>query len=186
MQPQNILRSLATAVVFNFGVFAGSAQTTQYLYTGSLTFVTLNPGTYNIVAYGAQGGSYGGFDYFRNIYYFVSGGLGAGMGGEFTFFAPATLTLLVGGSGGSSPLGCGGGGGSFVVNGTTPLVVAGGGGGATGAGAGSHTLSPMNGGDGLVSNGGNGGAGGNGGLTGGGGGGYRGNGGNAFYGGGGG
>ena len=62
----------SVALVLQFGVLAGSAQTGIYLYTGSETPITLNPGTYNITAYGAQGG--GGF-----------GGLGAEMSGEFSF-----------------------------------------------------------------------------------------------------
>src|ERR1041385_276959 len=108
------------AVVLVFGALAGSAQTGHYLYSGSNQIITLNPGTYNITAYGAQGG--------WNNYDHSPGGLGAEMGGQFYFSVPTTLTLLVGGVGGGQ--GSGGGGGTFVVNGNTPLVVAGGGGGA--------------------------------------------------------
>jgi hypothetical protein len=43
------------------GVLAASAQTGQYLFTGSITNITLNPGTYDIKAYGAQGGLF--YDY---------------------------------------------------------------------------------------------------------------------------
>ncbi len=112
------------------GVGAGGWQvlqnvvsyTNRFLFTGAKTNITLPAGIYSITAYGAQGGpgdSYG-----------ISGGLGAEMEGEFCFFAPTTLTLLVGGVG-TNPWNAsgGGGGGSFVVNGATPLVVAGGGGG---------------------------------------------------------
>ena len=47
----------AIAVVLQFGVLASSAQTGIYLFSGSETTITLNPGTYDITAYGAQGGS---------------------------------------------------------------------------------------------------------------------------------
>jgi hypothetical protein len=110
---------MLAAVTLLFGVLASSAQTTnQFLYTGSETNITLNPGTYNITAYGAQGGSASG----------GAGGNGAEMEGQFSFATAVTLTLLVGGNGGSGS-GGGGGGGSFVVNGSTALVIAGGGGG---------------------------------------------------------
>ena len=127
-----------------FGVVAlwdQLAPTNRYLFSGSETNITLNPGTYVITAYGASGGSppYGG-----------KGGLGAKMSGEFNFSASTILTLLVGGggsggsgSGGSGGSGGGGGGGSFVVQARTPLVIAGGGG---GGGALGH-----DGGDGTVS-----------------------------------
>ncbi len=81
------------SVVLVFGVMAGSAQTGHYLYSGSKQNITLDPGTYNIVAYGAQGG--------WNNYDYSPGGLGAQMEGQFTFTAPTTLTLLVGGVGGA-------------------------------------------------------------------------------------
>src|ERR1035441_4845075 len=48
------------AVFLQFGVLAGYAQTGQYLFTGSETTITLNPGLYYITAYGAQGGTGGG------------------------------------------------------------------------------------------------------------------------------
>src|SRR5580704_13624237 len=81
-------KSFICAAILLLGTLAGSAQTGTYLYTGSETTITLNPGTYNITAYGAQGGG--------GVY---SGGLGAEMEGEFDFTAATTLTLLVGGAG---------------------------------------------------------------------------------------
>lgn len=110
----------------------GNAQTGDYRYSGSETTITLNPGTYDITAYGAQGG---------NAVNGNTGDLGAEMVGQFYFPQVETLAILVGGGGGSSSFnGGGGGGGSFVFNGTTPLVVAGGGGGggvsASGSGGG--------------------------------------------------
>jgi len=109
----------AAALILQVGVPAGSAQTGQYLNTGSLTTITLNPGLYDITVYGAQGGASE-----------FAGGLGAEMEAEFRFTTATTLTLLVGGAGvNNSYGGGGGGGGSFVVNGTRPLIIAGGGGG---------------------------------------------------------
>jgi hypothetical protein len=116
--------------VLQFGALASSAQTNQYLFTGSKRNITLNPGIYKITAYGAQGGTCPS----------GPGGLGAEMEAEFSFSGLTTLTLLVGGGGARNPAGGSGGGaggGSFVVNGTVPLLVAGGGGGsAVGSGGG--------------------------------------------------
>ncbi len=95
----------AAALVLQFGVLASSAQTSIYLFTGSETTITLNPGTYDITAYGAQGGGGSG----------DNGGLGAEIAGTFTFLASALLTLLVGGGGGYSG---GGGGGGYTGNGS--------------------------------------------------------------------
>src|SRR5450755_1542089 len=106
MKTKNALCGLAIAVVLQLGVLAGSAQTNIYLFSGSLTNITLPPGTYIITAYGAPGGiSYG------------AGGSGAKMSAEFNFSISTTLTLLVGsgGGGGNGQGGGGGGGGSFVV-----------------------------------------------------------------------
>jgi hypothetical protein len=215
MKSKKTGRIVAVAVTMQFGILASSAQTGEYLFTGSETTVNLNPGTYDITAYGAQGGA--GF----GNYYGVSGGgrlggLGAEIEGQFDFSEVETLTILVGGAGsynfsglssyGSAGTG-GGGGGSFVVNGSTPLVIAGGGGGATawytigvgyiGPGSGSGILGSGggNGGNGGNGGGGNGGGGGGGFYSGGGdgsfgygspSGGPGGGGGSSFYGGGGG
>jgi hypothetical protein len=113
------------AVILLFGALASPAQAGVYLYTGSETTINLNPGTYYITAYGANGGNG-----------ILSGGLGAEMEGEFNFTTATAFTLLVGGAGtpGTGDLsgyGAGGGGGSFVVYGGTPMVVAGGGGGGS-------------------------------------------------------
>jgi hypothetical protein len=187
-----IMKKLILSVTAIVGLsMACDAQTQDYQYTGSETTITLQPGLYDIIAYGAQGGSsiYGSFGY-------SAGGLGTQMEGQFYFSASTTLTLLVGGGGGNG--GGGGGGGSFIVNGSTPLVIAGGGGGAgyyspgypglTGTGAGNGGSSGAGtynagGGGGFFSNGGygtgtynatggfaylNGGGGGSGGIAGGG------------------
>jgi hypothetical protein len=142
------------AILLMFGALTGSAQTGDYLYSRSEQTITLNPGTYDITAYGAQGGE--GYAYV--------GGLGAEMEGEFSFSRLTTLTLLVGGIGGFGlEAGGGGGGGSFVVNGSTPLVIAGGGGGSSNSGeAGGPGLTTTSGGgsNGGISGGGGGGGGG--------------------------
>lgn len=129
MKTRNVLCGFLIAAALPLAVSAGFAQTTQYLFTGSETNVTLPPGNYEITAYGAQGGDYTGMNETAN------GGLGAEMEGVFEFTTTTTLTLLVGGTGQIAGTydGAGGGGGSFVVNGTTPLVIAGGGGGASDA-----------------------------------------------------
>jgi hypothetical protein len=174
------LCGLAIAVALQLGMLAGSAQTNIYLFSGSKTTITLNPGTYIITAYGASS-RYSSLIYIDEYY----GGSGAEMSAEFNFSTSTNLTLLVGGAGnGLYASGSGGGGGSFVVEGSTPLVIAGGGGGT------GQVESP--GGNGNVStSGGGGGAGGAGGGNSGGGaggGGFLGNGGNGvdYYGGGGG
>src|ERR1039458_9016798 len=101
------LITLATvAVVLQFGVLPGFSQ--SYLFTGAETTITLNPGTYDITAFGAQGGS-------GIAWPFSSGGpgLGAKMKAEFSFTTATTLTILVGGAGINGGAGGGGGGGSF-------------------------------------------------------------------------
>jgi hypothetical protein len=101
--------SVARAVPFDF------------TYTGSLvTFTVSTTDTYQILAFGAQGGSLisGGL--------IGVGGLGAETGGDFSLTAGEILQIAVGGAGSS----LGGGGGSFVVGpGNAPLLIAGGGGG---------------------------------------------------------
>jgi hypothetical protein len=140
----------------NVAVFTPSSVnvTNIYQYIGVETNITLNPGTYIITAYGAQGGNGNG----------GPGGLGAEMSGRLTFSAFTTLTLLVGGVGYSSG-GGGGGGGSFAVNGSTPLVVAGGGGGGGYSSAGLAGVTGTNGGAGDSGFGGGGGIGGGGGYA---------------------
>jgi hypothetical protein len=115
------------AVTLLSASLASYAQVGTYLFTGSESTVTLNPGIYNITAYGAQGcGSLTGGGV---------GGLGAQMSAQFYFPGVTTITLLVGGGGivgySSSGGGAGGGGGgSFVALGSSPLLIAGGGGGS--------------------------------------------------------
>jgi hypothetical protein len=130
MQPRIALPQLAAASFAYFGVLCADSAPAQTFYPGPETTVTLAPGTYDILAYGAQGGA--------GVW---TGGLGAEAAGIFTFQNFTTLSLLVGGMGNSGVNSGGGGGGSFVVEGTMPLAVAGGGGGSgsysSGVGAGS-------------------------------------------------
>ncbi|HTI83161.1 MAG TPA: Hint domain-containing protein [Acetobacteraceae bacterium] len=146
-----------------------------FTYQGAViqTETITTSGTYDIVAYGAQGGNGGD----------TTGGLGAEVGGDFVLTAGEVIEVVVGGAGASGVAG-GGGGGTFVretFNGTNPvhipLVIAGGGGGggygASNGGDGSINTSGDAGigtGGGAGGSGGSGGAGG--GKAGGGGGGY--------------
>src|SRR5215469_8945843 len=100
------IRPLLSAAFF-LGLLAisASAQTSIYVFSGTETNITLSPGTYEITAYGAQGGvanDNGG-----------NGGLGAEMEGAFSFTTATTLTILAGsgGGGGYNLYGGGGGGG---------------------------------------------------------------------------
>jgi hypothetical protein len=153
---------------------AAHAQRVNFTYTGQLvTFQVPETGLYQIVAFGAQGGSGTFFNFGVG-----AGGRGAEIGGNFSLTAGEVLQIAVGGAGkdGSANDG-GGGGGSFVVGlDNTPLVIAGGGGGG-GASVGGPLpggggLTGPDGGNGINRNGGTGGNGGGGGFGGGGGGGF--------------
>ena len=106
---------------------APTASATTFLFSGaSVDFAIPVVGTYQITAFGAQGGSSGtGAD-------LVHGGSGAEIRGDSVLAKGDVLEIAVGGYGGRSTVGGGGGGGgSFVLGpGNNPLVVAGGGGGA--------------------------------------------------------
>jgi hypothetical protein len=99
------------------------AQRVNFTYTGKLiTWTVPETGNYQIIAFGAQGGSVTS----GNVT--GPGGLGAEIGGDFSLTAGEVLQIAVGGVG--LPGSSGGGGGSFVVgSGNAPLVIAGGGGG---------------------------------------------------------
>src|SRR5258708_2034494 len=90
MKSKTTLCGVAIAAVLELGLLAGSARAAPYLYSGSMTNVTLNPGTYIVTAYGAPGGGY------VNA---LVGGLGAEMSAQFDFSTSTNLTLLVGGRG---------------------------------------------------------------------------------------
>lgn len=155
--------------VLNCTYTEGSVGATySYDYSGSVKSVTLNPGTYQLEAWGAQGGSYGGI-----------GGKGGYSKGTLTLTSRTTLYIVVGGQGGTTTgvttnggyngggysvaYGAGGGGATHIATATgllsslnsntgSVLLVAGGGGGDAGrsgrdggAGGGAN----MNGGDGY-------------------------------------
>jgi PEP-CTERM motif-containing protein len=83
-------------------------------YTGApVTYTITTTTSYDIVAYGAQGGGTSG----------GVGGYGAEIGGDFTLYAGTVLEIVVGGAGGTAlDHGAGGGGGSFVWILSTPVV----------------------------------------------------------------
>ena len=110
---------------------AAYAQRVNFTYTGKLvTWTVPKTGTYQIIAFGAQGGS--GTFHVPAVGPTGAGGLGAEIGGNFILTAGEILQIAVGGAGADNLVGGGGGagGGTFVVGpDNTPLVIAGGGGG---------------------------------------------------------
>lgn len=132
---------LAGTAVFGLTASGLAARATpiDFTYTGSLVdFTVPATGTYQIIAFGAQGGNIAAVG--------TGGGLGAEIGGDFSLAASEVLQIAVGGAGMSGAGAGGGGGGSFVVGpGNTPLVIAGGGG-----GSGFALGTPFPGGDGLT------------------------------------
>ena len=68
------LYSLFIALALMAGIHSVLAQSNRYLFTGTMTNITLSPGTYVITAYGAQGGTA-----FYEVYPCGSGGKGAKM-----------------------------------------------------------------------------------------------------------
>ena len=118
----------------------------DFTYSGSLVNFTIpTTDTYQIVAFGAQGGSASFSDLFGD--FVGAGGRGAEIGGDFSLTAGEILQVAVGGAGSDMQgFGSAGGGGSFVVGpGNTPLVIAGGGGGGA-----TFVAGPLRGGGGLT------------------------------------
>ncbi len=112
-----------SAMLLAITATAASAAPVTFSYTGGFqSYTASTTGLYNILAFGAQGGSgSGGF-----------GGGGADIGADFTLTAGEVLRIAVGGTGSGGDTG-GGGGGSFVVGpNNTALVIAAGGGGSGG------------------------------------------------------
>ncbi len=122
-----VLLAGATALGLAASASAAHAVPFDFMYTGSLvTFTVPTTDTYQILAFGAQGGSATAGN-LSGV-----GGLGAEIGGNFGLTAGEILQIGVGGAGSNNVGGGvgGGGGGTFVVDqGNTPLVIAGGGGG---------------------------------------------------------
>ena len=121
-------------------VATAAAAPVAFTYTGAFqTFTVPTDGRYDVLAFGAQGGTG------RFISTPPPGGRGAEIGGDFHLIAGERLRIAVGGVGSNTPSaanrlqGGGGGGGSFVVlQGAMPqpLVIAGGGGGGGSDGTG--------------------------------------------------
>jgi hypothetical protein len=165
IRTEMMTRLMLAGTAFLALVASGAARAVpiDFTYTGSVADFTIpTTDTYQILAFGAQGGS--GQIHFPPPETIGPGGLGAEIGGDFLLTAGEVLQIAVGGAG--SDLVGGGGGGSFVVGpGNSPLVIAGGGG-----GGGANPGGPLPGQGGLTSpDGGN--AGGSGGTNGNGGGG---------------
>ncbi len=91
---------------------APTASATTFLFTGAIVdFPVPVAGTYQIIAFGAQGGGSGAGTGL------VHGGGGAEIRGDFVLMKGEMLEIAVGGYGGKSTAGGGGGGGggSFVI-----------------------------------------------------------------------
>jgi hypothetical protein len=174
---------LAGTSLLAIGAVISPAGATTVSFTGQIVdFIVPTTGTYQILAFGAQGGSAIGISAGPS----TPGGEGAEIGGDFNLTKNEVLQVAVGGTGGAGGNAYygGGGGGSFVVGpGNSPLVIAGGGGGSAGSGTTPRVgLTSTGGGTGLGPNtdgriyngspGGSGGGGGVGGYGGGGGGGF--------------
>src|SRR5689334_8047872 len=115
---------------------ADYAQRVDFTYTGKLvTWTVPKTGTYQIIAFGAQGGS-GTCVQGCTPDDIGAGGRGAEIGGNFILTSGEVLQIAAGGAGGDGGTpscagnACmggasgGGGGGSFVVGpGNTPLVI---------------------------------------------------------------
>jgi hypothetical protein len=174
IRTEMMTRLMLAGTAFLALVASGAARAVpiDFTYTGSVADFTIpTTDTYQILAFGAQGGS--GQIHFPPPETIGPGGLGAEIGGDFLLTAGEVLQIAVGGAG--SDLVGGGGGGSFVVGpGNSPLVIAGGGGGGANPGGplpGQGGLTSPDGGNAGGSGGTNGNGGGGGGSFGGGGGG---------------
>ena len=151
---------LVTASLIISTTAAMAAPITSFGFIGSIVqFTVADTGTYQIVAYGAQGGK-------DNAGNGAAVGNGAKIGGTFSLNFGDVLKIAVGGAGQAGAWAGGGGGGTFVYDQTImqALVIAGGGGGGwatgfPGADA-SLTASGSGGGGNAFSDGGGGGGGG--------------------------
>src|SRR5580693_10167645 len=117
-------RALLLAGASALAILASAADANAETFTmpGMFSFTASVSGEYALELFGASGGtpSPGGGH---------PGGKGAEVSGDISLTGGETLTLFVGGQGGSVYSNGGGGGGSFVFNGANVLAVAGGGGG---------------------------------------------------------
>jgi hypothetical protein len=95
----------------------GAATLGTYNYSGVIQKVTVTEtGTYDITAFGAQGGA--GY-HAPGVTFGTVGGQGAEVTGDFQLTQGETLEIVVGGQGKFGYFGGGGGGGSFVLVGNS-------------------------------------------------------------------
>jgi hypothetical protein len=145
-KPEERMRALLLVGTAFLGLvaFGSAARATPFDFTysgGLVTFTVPVTDTYQILAFGAQGGS----GSFGPVPFTGPGGRGAEIAGDFTLTEGEVLQIAVGGAG-TQQGGGGGGGGSFVVApGLMPLVIAGG-----GSGAGANLGGPIPGEGGLI------------------------------------
>jgi hypothetical protein len=130
--PASLAHRLAGAALACIGTVAlassAHAKAVTFDYTGADVMYTINPGTYRITVYGAQGGSTQG----------SSGGVGAEASAIYKIGQTLNLRIGVGGQAPLAQIAAGGGGASFVdfaagsggFNIGVLLLVGGGGGGA--------------------------------------------------------
>ncbi|MBV8796806.1 MAG: hypothetical protein JO136_17885, partial [Hyphomicrobiales bacterium] len=98
---------LTSASLLALMTAAQTASATTFLYSGAIVDFTIPAtGTYQITAFGAQGGSAGGGEIGL-----AHGGGGAEIRGDFVLTKGDVLQIAVGGAGDASADGGGGGGG---------------------------------------------------------------------------
>ena len=100
---------LTSASLLGLLAAAPTASATTFLFGASVDFAIPVAGTYQITAFGAQGGSSG------TGAGLVHGGSGAEIRGDFVLAKGDVLEIAVGGYGGRSTVGGGRGDGSFVL-----------------------------------------------------------------------
>ena len=91
---------LSSTVTSTITTLYPAGKTWDFSYTGGMQSITLQPGTYKLETWGAQGGNYSSYN----------GGLGGYSSGQLKITTPTTLYIGVGGQGGSYSAGWNGGG----------------------------------------------------------------------------
>jgi hypothetical protein len=104
------MSSRAMVIICSLAAMCGAAHASEFSYTGSAqTFDVSMTGTYEIVTYGAAGGSNSSF----------SGGQGAELDAFFNLTAGQVLSIDVGGAGSNASYGAGGA--EEVSSSSTPM-----------------------------------------------------------------
>jgi hypothetical protein len=110
------LHLLAGTSLLALAAAAPGAGATTFDFTGAFqTFMVPTTDTYQILAFGAQGGRGSSFPGAAGPPTVEPGGKGAEIGGDFSLTAGEVLEIAVGGAGGTGSASPGGGGGSFVI-----------------------------------------------------------------------